>query len=229
VARSRAGFFPVHTAFPVVVMQLVEGEALKGLLPLETALDYSRQIAHALGAAHEKGIVHRDLKPGNIMVTPAGVVKVLDFGLARVAEEPSSDSTRSAAETIFPTRAGMILGTAAYMSPEHAEGRPVDKRSDVWSFGLVLYEMLTGRCCFDGKTANHVILPVLEQEPNWEARPASLPSGLRELPERCLRKDPSERPRDVRDLGLQIQDLAEGSTPDNEEQNRLKSVPLLWP
>jgi len=212
-----------------LVMELVEGEALKGPLPLETALDYSRQIADALEAAHEKGIVHRDLKPGNIMVTPAGVVKVLDFGLARVAEEPSSDSTGSATETISPTRAGVILGTAPYMSPEQAEGGQVDKRSDVWSFGVVLYEMLTGRRCFDGKTANHVILHVLEQEPNWEALPASLPSGLRELLERCLRKNPSERPRDVRDLGLQIQDLAEGSTPDKEEQNRLKSVPLLWP
>jgi len=126
-----------------LVMELVEGETLSGPLPLETVLDYARQIADALEAAHEKGIVHRDLKPGNIMVTAGGVIKVLDFGLARVADETGGDSQNSSTLTISPTRAGVILGTAPYMSPEQARGKPVDKRADIWGFGCVFCEMLT--------------------------------------------------------------------------------------
>src|SRR5580700_4907889 len=127
-----------------LVMELVEGKTLEGPLPLETALNYARQIADALEAAHEKNIIHRDLKPANIMITPAGVVKVLDFGLAAVAQtsDPSNPAI-SPTLTISPTRAGMILGTAAYMSPEQARGKAVDKRADVWAFGVVLFEILT--------------------------------------------------------------------------------------
>jgi serine/threonine-protein kinase len=136
-----------------LVMELVPGETLKGPLPLDTALNYARQIAEALEAAHEKGIVHRDLKPGNIMVTPDGVVKVLDFGLAAVAQEPASgsaDPNNSPTLTARATQVGVIMGTAAYMSPEQAAGKPVDKRSDIWSFGVVLFEMLTGQRLFAG-------------------------------------------------------------------------------
>src|SRR6266852_4269963 len=126
-----------------LVMELVEGETLKGPLPIETALDYARQIADALEAAHEKGITHRDLKPANIMITPEGTVKVLDFGLAQLNRDRqgADDSTL----TMSPTRTGMIMGTAAYMSPEQARGQKVDRRADIWAFGAVLYEMLTGK------------------------------------------------------------------------------------
>ena len=134
-----------------LVMELVEGETLKGPLPLETALSYAQQIAAALEAAHAKGIVHRDLKPANVKVTPDGVVKVLDFGLAQLSrdrEEAESDPSNSPTFTMSATGAGMILGTAAYMSPEQARGKPVDKRADIWAFGVVLYEMLTGQRAF---------------------------------------------------------------------------------
>src|ERR1700722_13177049 len=132
-----------------LIMELVQGQTLQGPLPLEIALDYDKQIADALEAAHDKGIIHRALKPANIMVTPAGVVKVLDFGLAAVAQ--SSDSSNPASSptlTISPTRAGIILGTAAYMSPEQARGTAVDRRADIWAFGVVLYELLTGKPLF---------------------------------------------------------------------------------
>ena len=137
-----------------LVMEFVEGKTLAGPLPLETALNYARQIADALEAAHEKGIVHRDLKPANIKVTPQGVVKVLDFGLAAIAQTSTGDASNpsnSPTLTISPTRAGMILGTAAYMSPEQARGKTVDKRADIWAFGVVLYEMLTGNSGFHGR------------------------------------------------------------------------------
>lgn len=148
-----------------LVMELVSGESLKGPLPLETALNYTKQIADALEAAHEKGIVHRDLKPANIMVTPEGVVKVLDFGLAAVAQSSdSSDPAHSPTLTISPTRAGMILGTAAYMSPEQARGKPVNKRADIWAFGAVFYEMLTGRQAFRGETITDILAAVLQSD-----------------------------------------------------------------
>jgi serine/threonine-protein kinase len=140
-----------------LVMELVEGETLKGPLPVETALDYSRQIGDALEAAHEKGIVHGDLKPANIKVTAQGVVKVLDFGLAKAAEEPAANAENSPTLTISPTRAGLILGTAAYMSPEQARGKALDKRSDIWAFGVVLYEMLTGQRLFKGDTISDTL------------------------------------------------------------------------
>src|SRR3984957_13013007 len=142
-----------------LVMELVDGENLKGPLPVETALKYAKQIADALEAAHEKGITHRDLKPANIMITPAGVVKVLDFGLATVNPDPSSaaDRPNSPTLTMRATQAGMLMGTAGYMSPEQARGNAVDKRADIWAFGVVLYEMLTGKQLFEGETVSDTL------------------------------------------------------------------------
>src|ERR1700735_2528418 len=171
-----------------LVMELVPGKSLKGPVPLQTALDYAKQIADALEAAHEKGIVHRDLKPANIMITPDGVVKVLDFGLAAVAVRQSSDLSNpvnSPTLTISPTRAGMILGTAGYMSPEQARGKPVDKRADIWAFGVVLFEMLMGRPLFEGETISDTLAQVLTKEPDW----AHVPAKVRRLLQACLQKD----------------------------------------
>jgi len=189
-----------------LVMELVEGEDLaqrlsRGALPLDEALAVARQIAEALEAAHEKGIVHRDLKPANVKVTPEGKVKVLDFGLAKAmdpAGTSSVDPTTSPTLTAHATQMGMILGTAAYMSPEQARGRPVDKRADVWAFGVVVYEMLTGRRLFEGETASDVLAAVLTREPDLSA----VPRPWRRLIGRCLEKDPRMRLRDVGDAWL---------------------------
>jgi len=143
-----------------LVLELVPGQTLNAPLPLETALNYAKQIAEALEAAHEKGITHRDLKPANIMITPAGVVKVLDFGLAAVTQPSAAsegDPANSPTLTIHATQAGMIMGTAAYMSPEQAAGTPVDRRADIWSYGTVLWEMLSGRRLFGGATIAHTL------------------------------------------------------------------------
>ncbi len=186
-----------------LVMELVEGEALKGPLPVDTALDYSKQIAEALEAAHEKGIVHRDLKPANIMITPAGVVKVLDFGLAKAADisTASSDPSQSPTFTISPTRAGIIMGTAPYMSPEQARGRPVDRRADIWAFGVVLYEMLTGRRLFEGETTSDILAAVLTKEPDL----ARVPGQARRLLQSCLQKDPKRRLQAIGDWQLLLE------------------------
>jgi serine/threonine protein kinase len=192
-----------------LVMELVEGETLKGPLPLEQALDYARQIADALEAAHEKGIVHRDLKPANIKITPAGVVKVLDFGLAKAGEGPAADAQNSPTLTISPTRAGMILGTASYMSPEQARGKAVDKRADIWAFGCVLYEMLTGRPAFTGETVTDVLAAVVKTEPDWD----EVPSKMRRLLKRCLEKDPKKRLRDIGDYRLLLEDAPSQTGP----------------
>lgn len=178
-----------------LVMELIEGQSLHGPESEETALHYARQIADALEAAHEKGITHRDLKPANIMVTPQGVVKVLDFGLAAVAQTSPGDPTSSPTLTISPTRAGVILGTAAYMSPEQARGKPVDKRADMWAFGVVLYEMLTGDQLFKGETVSDTLAGVLTKEPDLSRVPVKTQRLLR----RCLEKDPKHRLRDIAD------------------------------
>jgi serine/threonine-protein kinase len=200
------------------VMELVEGEDLlqmlsRGAIPLSEALPIAKQIAEALEAAHEQGIVHRDLKPANIKIRRDGTVKVLDFGLAKAVSGSAglAGSTGSAGSADSPTitspavtEAGIILGTAAYMSPEQARGQDVDKRTDVWAFGVVLYEMLTGRRLFDGGTVSDSMAAVLTREPDWSALPPSTPQGTVDLLRRCLKKDPKRRLRDMGDAVIEI-------------------------
>jgi serine/threonine protein kinase len=196
-----------------LVMELVEGETLQGPLPIETALNYARQIADALEAAHEKGIIHRDLKPANIMITPQGVVKILDFGLAAIGQPSAGDTSNPANSptlTISPTRAGMIMGTAAYMSPEQARGRPVDRRSDIFAFGVVFYEMLTGRQAFAGETVTDTLAAVLTKDPPLDQLPASTPPGIRRLVERCLQKDVRKRLQAIGDARIEIDESLAG-------------------
>jgi eukaryotic-like serine/threonine-protein kinase len=197
-----------------LVLELVDGETLadrltKGPLSVLEALAIGRQIADALGAAHEKGIVHRDLKPANIKITPAGIVKVLDFGLAR------SDAVVSRADLVHvpgaqgaATSEGMVLGTAPYMSPEQARGKPADKRTDIWAFGCVLYEMLTGRAPFTGETLSDTLAAILERDPDWRLLPAGTSTALRRLLGRCLQKDPTRRLHDIADARLDLEDAA---------------------
>ncbi len=179
-------------------------------LALAEVLSISRQIVVALEAAHDKGIVHRDLKPANIKLTPDDVVKVLDFGLAKPVNDASaSDLTQSPTVTIGATRDGVILGTVAYMSPEQARGKAIDKRTDIWAFGCVLYEMLTARVPFDGETVSDTIGKILEREPDWSALPAATPTVIRRLLLRCLAKDPKQRLRDIGDVRIEIDAIDE--------------------
>jgi len=183
-----------------LVMELLEGPTLadriqEGAVPLEEALAIARQIADALDAAHEKGIVHRDLKPGNVKIKPDGVVKVLDFGLAKTGGTPALPSDNSPTLTMAQTEAGMILGTASYMAPEQAKGKPVDKRADIYAFGVVLYEMLAGKRLHRGETTTEVLASVLKEEPKWE----KIPPQVRRLLQRCLEKDPQKRLRHIGD------------------------------
>jgi serine/threonine-protein kinase len=183
-----------------LAMELVEGQTLAqrialGPISLEEALPIARQIAEALEYAHEKGIIHRDLKPANIKLTPDGNVKVLDFGLAKaLSEDPvAADISSSPTLSMAATKAGIILGTAAYMSPEQARGRGVDRRADIWSFGAVLFEMLAGRRAFAGENASETLATVIKDHPNWTFLPADTPRRIRELLRRCLAKDPRQR------------------------------------
>jgi serine/threonine protein kinase len=193
-----------------LVMELVEGADLKGPLPLDEALSIARQIAAGLEAAHEKGIIHRDLKPANIKLTPAGVVKILDFGLAKSAGEISgaasgSSPTMSPTLSLEMTRAGMILGTAAYMSPEQARGKQVDKRTDIWAFGVVLYELITGKRLFEGEDLTETMASVVKERPDL----SGVPANVRRLLERCLEKDPKKRLRDIGDMEFLLGDEAD--------------------
>ena len=193
-----------------LVMELVEGETLKGPVPVETAVNYAKQIAEALDATHEKGVVHRDLKPGNIMITPAGAIKVLDFGLAAIALSPASGSGDPVNSPTLPmsvTRAGMIMGTAAYMSPEQARGKTVDKRTDIWAFGCVLYEMLSGKPAFQASTVTDTLEAIVTREPDWSALPATVPAWLRDLLVRLLEKDARRRLRDIGDARIEMERL----------------------
>jgi serine/threonine protein kinase/Tol biopolymer transport system component len=196
-----------------LVMELVEGEDLsqrlaRGAIPLDEVLPIARQIADALEAAHEQGIVHRDLKPANLKVKSDGTVKVLDFGLAKAVGPASSSSAGDPANsptlTAQATQLGMILGTAAYMAPEQAKGRPADRRADIWAFGVVLYEMLTGRRAFEGDDLSEVLASVLKSEPAWTAVPIDTPPSVRRLLRRCLEKDPRRRLSSIGDARLEL-------------------------
>jgi len=203
-----------------LVLELVEGNTLaeriqRGPIRLSEALTIARQIADALDAAHEKGIVHRDLKPANIKIAPDGIVKVLDFGLAKaVAGDASApDLTQSPTVTASGTAEGVVLGTPAYMSPEQVRGKSVDKRTDIWAFGCVLYEMLTGRAAFGCETVSDTIAAILEREPDGGFLPATLPPVVRHLIKRCLEKDSKRRLRDVGDARTDIDDALSPSDP----------------
>ncbi len=187
-----------------LVLELVPGKTLEGPLPIDEAVRVCAQIAEALEAAHDKGIMHRDLKPANVKITPQGKVKVLDFGLAKALRPESSDD--AATVSADPTREGSILGTPAYMSPEQARGSAVDKRTDIWAFGCVLYEVLTGRKAFPGSTISDCLAAVLTKEPNWEALPEATPSNVRGLLRRCLQKDLGRRLRDIGDARLELEE-----------------------
>jgi hypothetical protein len=194
-----------------LVLELAEGETLqsrlnRGPLPVDEAVETCRQLAEGLEAAHEKGIVHRDLKPGNIMITPEGKVKILDFGLAKAfgAETTGIDIEKSPTITAQMTEPGVILGTAAYMSPEQARSRPVDKRTDIWSFGCVLFECLTGTRAFYGETVSDTLAYVLKSEPDWDKLPPGASARIKTLLFRCLMKDAKQRLRDIGDARIEI-------------------------
>ena len=197
-----------------LVLELVEGDTLadqlkRGAIPVEESLKLALQIAEALEAAHEKGVIHRDLKPANINVTPDGKVKVLDFGLAKAfsGDDPGSNVANSPTLSMQATQQGIILGTAAYMSPEQASGEAADHRGDVWAFGVVLYEMLTGQQIFTGKTVSHIMGAVLERSPDWDNLPANLHPTVRRLLKRSLEKNPKDRLAGISDVRFDIDKL----------------------
>jgi serine/threonine-protein kinase len=238
VEKGPAEAGPHQSAGPTkaLILELVEGETLaerigragvKGL-PLKEVLDIARQIADALDAAHEKGIVHRDLKPANIKITPQGVVKVLDFGLAKLeAGEAGRDVTEAPTFTVNDTHEGLIVGTAAYMSPEQARGQAVDKRTDIWAFGCVLYEMLTGRAAFARPTVTDTLAAIVEREPDLTLLPESTPSAVARLVRRCLDKDPKRRLRDVGEARMVIEEAqaasSQGSRTVNDSVDNLRA------
>ena len=189
-----------------LVMELVEGGPPEGPLPFDEAWKIASQIAGGLEYAHERGIVHRDLKPANILITSEGVVKLLDFGLAKAfsnQKEPSASPENSPTLTLGATEVGVILGTAAYMAPEQARGKAVDKRADIWSFGVVLYELLTGERLFSGEDAAEILAAVIHKQPDL----AKAPPQARRLLGRCLEKDPKKRSRDIGDAMLLLEDV----------------------
>jgi serine/threonine-protein kinase len=216
-----------------LVLELVEGPTLadriaKGAAPLDEALPIARQIAEALEAAHEQGIIHRDLKPANVKVRDDGTVKVLDFGLAKALDPValSVDATTSPTLSIHATQAGFILGTASYMAPEQARGRAVDRRADIWAFGCVLFEMLTGRRAFDGDDVSTMLAAVLKTDPDWQLLPPAAPPGLRRLLVRCLNKDPKDRWQAIGDVRIEIRDLLSGAP---ETSTTASTTPLGSP
>jgi serine/threonine-protein kinase len=202
-----------------LVMELVEGPTLadrvaQGPIPLAEVLPIAKQIADGLEAAHEQGIIHRDLKPANIKVRDDGTVKVLDFGLAKALDPTASSSAeamRSPTLSVHATQAGILLGTAAYMSPEQARGKVVDRRTDIWAFGVVVFEIVTGQRLFGGETISDTLASVLKTDPNWSALPATVPPDLRRLLRRCLEKDPKRRLQAIGDARIQIEDLLSGA------------------
>jgi serine/threonine-protein kinase len=215
-----------------IVMELVDGEELKGPTTVDTAIAYAKQLTAALEAAHEKGIIHRDLKPANIKITPEGILKVLDFGLAKAAEERTASSaaspTMSPTLSLAMTQPGMILGTAAYMSPEQARGKTVDKRTDIWAFGVILYEMLAGNHPHGvGETVTDTLAAVVLKDPDWSALPADTPPRVRRLLERCLRKDPRQRLRDIGDARLILDEAEPAASASPLTASRRRVLPFF--
>ena len=205
-----------------LVLELVEGPTLadrikQGPIPLDEALPIAKQIAEALEAAHEAGVIHRDLKPANIKVRDDGTVKVLDFGLAKALDpNPEGDPSQSPTLTAAATQMGVIMGTAAYMSPEQAKGKPADQRSDVWAFGAVLYEMLAGQRAFGGEDVSDTLVAVFRDEPDWSALPTDVPAAIRQALKVCFQKKPRQRVRDISAVRLAMEGAFEtmvGSQP----------------
>jgi serine/threonine protein kinase len=227
------------SATPVrfLAMELAEGEDLaerlkRGAIPVDEAIAIAKQIAEALEAAHEKGIVHRDLKPANVKVSADGHVKVLDFGLAKAWSNEGNGATESSDWSQSPTlartgtAAGLILGTAAYMSPEQARGKRVDKRADVWSFGVLLFEMLTGKRLFDGETVSDVLAAVLTREPQWNELPATTPAAVRRLLRHCLERNPKNRQHDIADARVALEEVVSGIPDDAAAASPPGTLPL---
>jgi len=213
-----------------LVLELVPGETLeerlrRGALPLEDALDVCTQIAEGLEAAHEAGVIHRDLKPANIRLTPEGKVKVLDFGLAKPMR--LSSDTRST-DSVLSTEQGRLLGTPTYMAPEQARGKTIDRRIDIWAFGCVLFECLTGKRAFDGETLTDVLSSVLRSDVELGVLPASTPPRVRELLRRCLHKDPRQRLRDIGDARLALEGVALGEPVERSASSSILGRALPW-
>jgi len=219
-----------------LVIELVEGSTLaeriaQAAIPVDEALPIARQIAEALEYAHERSIVHRDLKPANVKIKPDGTVKVLDFGLAKaLAEDPTStDTSNSPTLTAVATKAGFILGTAAYMSPEQARGKSVDRRSDIWSFGTVFFEMLTGKMPFQGETISDTLAAVIRTDPDWTLLPGNLPRSIRTLLLRCVHKDSRQRLQSIGEARIAIENALSANDSAAAESVPLASVPGTHP
>jgi eukaryotic-like serine/threonine-protein kinase len=229
-----AGIFGLEDSggTPALIMELVEGPTLadrlvQGPIPIEETLSMARQMADGLEYAHEQGIVHRDLKPANVKVGSDDSLKILDFGLAKAldTDEPSAHKANSSTVTWMATQAGMLLGTAAYMAPEQAKGKPVDRRADVWAFGCVLYEMLTGTVAFCGETVTDTLAAVVREEPDWTRLPAGTPPQLGTLLRRCLQKDPRQRLQAIGDARIALDEIlsdpaASASRPERAQRSK---------
>ena len=238
-----AAIYGIHEAESIrfLAMELVEGQDLaerlsRGALPVEEAIRIALEIARGFEAAHDKGVIHRDLKPANVKLSPGGAVKVLDFGLAKAfALDTSGESAPSLSPTItsLGTVAGMILGTAAYMSPEQAKGKTVDRRADIWSFGAVLFEMLSGRQMFQGETVSETMAAVLMKDPEWNVLPAGTPEPVKRLLQRCLQREPTSRLRDIGDARIVLDEAlrspisAGGATAEQAPATRRALLPWI--
>ena len=222
---------------PALVLELVQGPTLadriaSGPVPLEERRRLHVRSASALEAAHDHGIIHRDLKPANIKLRPDGVVKILDFGLAKALEQSrhiDAEAMNSPTLPVHATEAGLILGSAPYMAPEQARGQPVDKRADIWAFGVVLYEMITGRQLFAGTNTTDVLAAVVRQEIDWRPLPETLPTVVRHLLQRCLERDPRERLRDIGEARVALLQQTRSDEP-TVARATARGIPrIVWP